>query len=46
MPAAVLLAARGAIWAWREGRAPRLASGALLLGSVIVGVRAWATWLR
>jgi hypothetical protein len=45
MPAAALLAGRGAIWAWRAGRAPRLASSLLLLGAVVAGVRAWAAWL-
>ena len=45
MPAAVLLAARGAVWAWRAGRTPRVASGALLLWAVVTGVQAWAQWL-
>jgi hypothetical protein len=45
MPAAVLLAARGAIWAWRAGRAPRLVSVALMFGAVVTGIRAWAAWL-
>jgi hypothetical protein len=45
MPAAVLLAARGAIWGWRAGTVSRLASGALLLGAVIAGIGAWAAWL-
>ena len=45
MPAAVLLAARGAIWAWGAGTTLRLASGALLLGAVATGIRAWAAWL-
>ena len=45
MPAAVLLAARGAVWAWGAGTTLRLASGALLLGAVATGIRAWAAWL-
>ena len=45
-PAAVVLAAYGAVWAWRAGPAPRFASAALLLGAVIVGVRMWTAWLR
>ncbi len=45
MPAAVLLSARGAVWAWRAGRTPRVVSGALLLWAVVIGVQAWAQWL-
>ncbi len=45
MPAAVLLAARGAIWAWNAGTPLRLASGALLFGAVVAGIGAWAAWL-
>jgi hypothetical protein len=45
MPAAVLLAARGAVWAWRKGSTLRLASGALLAWAVVTGVQAWAQWL-
>jgi hypothetical protein len=44
MPAAVLLAARGAAWGWRAGVAPRAVSVALLLAAVATGVRAWAAW--
>jgi hypothetical protein len=46
MPAAVLLAARGAIWAWNAGTTLRLASGALLFGAVLTGIHAWAAWLQ
>ena len=46
MPAAILLAARGAVWGWRAGWAQRLSSGALLAGAVITGLRAWAAWLQ
>ncbi len=45
MPAAMLLAARGAIWAWDAGTTLRLASCALLFGAVVTGIRAWAAWL-
>jgi len=45
LPAAVLLAARGVVWAWRAGAALRVASVALLFGAVATGIRAWATWL-
>jgi hypothetical protein len=45
LPAAVLLAARGAVWAWRAGTAFRVASVALLCGAVVTGIRAWAAWL-
>jgi hypothetical protein len=45
LPAAVLLAARGAVWAWRAGTTLRVASVALLFGAVATGVRAWAGWL-
>ena len=45
-PAAVILAAHGAMWAWRAGTALRCASAALLLGAVITGLRAWTAWLR
>jgi hypothetical protein len=45
MPAAVLLAARGAIWGWRSSRIARLASIGLMLSAVVLGIRAWAAWL-
>ncbi len=45
-PAAAILAAHGAMWAWRAGTVLRWASAALLLGAVITGVRAWTAWLR
>jgi len=45
LPAAALLAARGAVWAWRAGTAFRVASAALLCGAVVTGIRAWAAWL-
>lgn len=46
MPAAILLAARGAVWGWRGGVALRVASGALLLAAVWSGSRAWIAWLQ
>lgn len=44
-PAAVILAALGATWAWRAGILTRLASSALLIAAVVTGVRAWMAWL-
>jgi len=44
LPAAVLLAARGAAWGWGAGTTPRIASTLLLSWAVVVGVRAWAGW--
>lgn len=44
-PAAVVLAACGAAWAWRAGGGLRIAAAVLLLGALGVGVRAWAGWL-
>jgi hypothetical protein len=45
-PAAVMLAARGAGWAWRAGRATRIMAAVLLLCAVIVGVEQWAGWIQ
>jgi hypothetical protein len=45
-PAAVILAARGAIWAWRAGTAWRAASFVLMLAAVVTGVHAWTAWLQ
>lgn len=45
-PAAVVLAGLGASWAWRAGRAWRIAAAALLSAAVIVGVQSWLMWLR
>ncbi len=45
LPAAALLAARGAVWAWRAGRAFRVASVTLLFAALATGIRAWAAWL-
>lgn len=45
LPAAVLLAARGAAWAWGAGRTLRVVSVAALLAAVVSGIRAWAGWL-
>jgi hypothetical protein len=44
-PAAVILAAEGASWAWRRGRAPRVVAAALLLAAFLVGARAWVSWV-
>jgi hypothetical protein len=43
--AAVILAARGAVWAWRAGVLPRLAASGLLAAAALLGVRAWGGWL-
>lgn len=43
-PAAVLLAARGAGWAWHHGSCSRMVSSLLLVCAVAVGVHAWLVW--
>jgi hypothetical protein len=45
-PAAIVLAAHGATWAWRAGRALRIASGALMAAAVATGAAAWIGWLQ
>jgi hypothetical protein len=45
-PAAVILAARGAMWAWRAGAAWRAASIILMLAAIVTGVHAWSGWLK
>jgi heme A synthase len=42
----VILAAQGGVWGWRAGTAPRLATAALLLSAVVVGVQGWLGWIR
>lgn len=44
-PAAILLAAVGATWAWRAGRVTRVASAILMLAALAMGARSWLTWL-
>jgi hypothetical protein len=44
LPAAVLLASRGAAWGWRAGQLARAGSFLLLAWAVVVGIRAWTTW--
>jgi hypothetical protein len=44
-PAAAILAASGAVWAWRAGAVPRVASGALLLAALMTGARALGAWI-
>ncbi len=44
-PAAVILAAIGATWAWRAGRVARVAATVLMIAAVAAGVRAWVGWL-
>ena len=43
-PAAVILAARGAAWAWNAGLAARAVSALGLLAALAVGVRLWMEW--
>ena len=45
-PAAVILAAHGAIWAWRNGLILRIASGALLLIAAVGAARQWMGWVQ
>jgi hypothetical protein len=44
-PAAIFLAARGAIWMWRGGFIARIGSVALVLWAATFGWRYWAGWL-
>ncbi len=45
-PAAAILAAYGAVWAWRAGSIARLASGSLLLATIALAVRGWIGWVE
>lgn len=45
-PAAVVLAARGAAWAWRAGPIGRATSSMLVAWSVATGVIRWLEWFR
>ena len=44
-PAALFLAARGAIWMWRNGLVARLGSAGLVFWAGTFGWRYWAGWL-
>jgi len=44
-PAAVVLAAHGASWAWRAGAVTRAIAGLLLAAALAAGTRAWMAWL-
>jgi hypothetical protein len=44
-PAAVILAASGAVWAWRAGIVGRLLSAVLLVAAVIPAMHAWHGWI-
>lgn len=46
LPAVVLLAAYGLVWAWRRGASTRVASTALVVAALVMGVRQWASWLQ
>ncbi len=43
-PAAVILAGRGAAWAWRAGALTRLVSAGLVAAAVVGGTRFWLAW--
>jgi len=43
-PATVLVAARGAGWAWQHGFSTRIVSGLLLVCATAVGAHAWLVW--
>jgi len=45
-PAAVILAAHGAMWAWSAGLVPRIAAAALLLTAGVGAVKLWMGWLQ
>ncbi len=45
-PAAVVLAARGALWLWRRGLAGRAAAATLCLGAGVIAFRIWVRWLQ
>ncbi len=45
-PAAVILAARGAVWAWRARTGTRVVSVVLLLAAIVVGMQQWTRWLE
>lgn len=44
-PAAVVLAAHGASWAWRTGAVTRAIAGLLLAAALAAGAQAWMAWL-
>jgi hypothetical protein len=44
-PAVVLLAALGVAWAFRAGAVPGTAGGLLIVGAVLIWMRAWRGWL-
>jgi hypothetical protein len=44
-PAAVLLAARGGVWAWRRGQIARAVAVALGFGAIALGVNSWLAWV-
>jgi hypothetical protein len=46
MPIAVVLAARGAVWAWRTNLAARAAAIVTLAAAWVVAARAWLVWIR
>lgn len=45
-PAAVVLAARGALWLWRRGLAGRAAAAGLCLAAAAIAFQMWTRWLQ
>jgi hypothetical protein len=43
---AVVLAACGAVWAWRAGIVHRVVSGLLLMAALVTGARALNSWIH
>jgi hypothetical protein len=46
MPVAVVLAARGGVWAWHLHLAARAATIGLFAAALISASRAWLVWIR
>ena len=46
MPVAVVLAARGAVWAWRLNLAMRAVAAGVLAAALIGAARVWLVWMR
>jgi hypothetical protein len=46
MPIAVVLAARGVVWAWRVNLPSRIAAALVLGAACSVAARAWLVWIR
>ncbi|MBA3638687.1 MAG: hypothetical protein M3541_17480 [Acidobacteriota bacterium] len=46
LPAAAIVTASGAAWAWRQNIAWRIVGGAVTLAAVAAGTYHWASWFR